>query len=148
MTNALEDHVRKIGRALHEHQKARLYKIPNDIRVVDNEVIHGAQTPADFIGYTITGRVIVLECKMRKQTSLEMGPRGLKAHQQMAINEAHKAGGVGVLAWMNGNVIALIDANQVNRYRSGRKSIAWADIPDKFKHQLDEDPLKFFWPHF
>ena len=148
MTNALEAHVRKIAIALHEHQKARLYKIPNDIRIVDNQIIHGGQTPADFMGFTITGRVILLECKMRKQKSLEIGPKGLKAHQQIAIKEAHRAGGIGLLAWMNDDQVAVIDADQVNLYRKGRKSIAWVNIPAKFKHVLNEDPLHFFWPHF
>lgn len=146
MSNALEAHVRKVAAALHDHQKARLYKIPNDIRIVDDQVIHGGQTPSDFFGFTVTGRVILLECKMRAQTSLEMGPKGLKAHQQIAINEAHRAGGIGLLVWMNVDAIAVIDAGQVNTYRKGRKSIAWKDIPAKFKHPLDEKLERFLWP--
>lgn len=146
MTNALEAHVRKVAVALHEHQKARLYKIPNDMRIVGNEVIHGGQTPADFMGFTISGRVILVECKMRKENSLQMGPRGLKPHQQIALNEAHRAGGIGVLAWMHGDLIAVIDAGQINTYRRGKKSIAWKDIPVQFKHPLDENPVRFFWP--
>jgi penicillin-binding protein-related factor A (putative recombinase) len=146
MSNALETHIRKIARALHEHQIARLYKIPNDIKIVDGQLIHAEQTPADFLGFTITGRVILLECKMRLRTSLELGPKGLKAHQQIAINEAHKAGGLGLLAWMNGDQVAVIDAGQVNAYRKGKKSIAWNDIHAKYKHTLHEDPKRFFWP--
>ena len=146
MANTLEAHVRKVARVLHTQQLARLYKIPNDIRIVDQQVIHGGQTPADFMGFTITGRVIVLECKMRAQTSLELGPRGLKAHQQIAIKEAHKVGGLGLLAWMNGDQVAVIDADQVNVYRKGRKSIAWNSIPAKFIHDVAEDPARFLWP--
>lgn len=146
MTNALEAHVRKLARALHDGQIARLYKIPNDIKVVDGQVIHAEQTPADFIGFTITGRVIMLECKMRKGTSLEMGPKGLKAHQQIAINEVHKAGGIGLLVWQNGDDVAVIDAGQVNAYRKGRKSIAWRDIPDKYKCPALLSEKRFFWP--
>ena len=146
MTNALETTVRQVARALHEHQVARLYKIPNDIKIVDGQVIHAEQTPVDFMGFTITGRVILLECKMRKAPSLALGPNGLKAHQQIALNEAHKAGGLGLLAWQNNEVVAVIDASQVNAYRKGKKSIAWKDIPDKFMHHLPEDPKRFFWP--
>ena len=70
----------------------------------------------------------------------------MKAHQQIAIHEAHKAGGIGLLAWQHGLNVAVIDAGQVNAYRQGRKSIAWKDIPVRFKHPLDEDPKRFFWP--
>ena len=146
MTNALELHVRQVSRALHEHQIARLYKIPNDIKVVDGQVIHAEQTPVDFMGFTITGRVILIECKMRKQTSLELGPKGLKAHQQIALNEVHRAGGIGLLVWMNDDQVAVIDYGQVNAYRLGKKSIAWKDIQSKYKHVLTEDPKRFFWP--
>ena len=146
MTNALETHVRKLAMELHSTQKARLYKIPNDMRIVDGALIHGGQTPVDFIGFTITGRVILVECKICTAKSLPLGPRGLKAHQQIAINEAHKAGGIGLLLWQHGLRVAVIDAGQVNVYRQGRKSIAWKEIPDKFKHGLDELAEKFFWP--
>lgn len=148
MANELEAHVRLVARELHAAQKARLYKIPNDMRIVDGGVIHGGQTPADFMGFTRSGRVIVLECKMRKQKALEIGPKGLKAHQQIAINEAHKSGGIGILAWMNRERIAVIDADQVRAYSThkGRKSILWTDIPERFIHELDEDPVKLLWP--
>lgn len=146
MTNALESHVRSVARVLHEHQIARLYKIPNDIKVVDGQVIHAEQTPVDFIGFTITGRAILLECKMRKAPSLSLGPNGLKAHQQIALNEVHRCGGIGLLVWMNEDRLAVIDAGQVNAYRKGKKSIAWRDIPEKFKHSLEGDPKKLFWP--
>ena len=148
MANDLEAHVRMAARALHANQKARLYKIPNDMRIVEGSLIHGGQTPADFMGFTITGRVIVLECKMRKQKSLELGPKGLKAHQQIAISEAHRAGGIGLLAWLNVDMVAVIDAGMVKAFstQKGRKSIRWDDIPGKFLHELDEDPTHLFWP--
>lgn len=146
MTNALEAHIRKVARALHDHQLARLYKVPNDIRLVDGEVVHGDQQPADFLGFTITGRVIVLEAKMRKSKALELGPRGIKAHQRIAITEAHRAGGLGLVAWMNGRRIAVIDASQVKVYSEGRKSIPWSAIPDRFMHTLEEEPTRFLWP--
>lgn len=146
MTNALEAHIRRVARALHEHQLARLYKIPNDVRLVDGIVVYGDQQPADFMGFTIAGRVIVLEAKMRKQSSLELGPKGIKAHQRIAINEAHRAGGLGLVAWQNGKRIAVIDADQVKTYSLGRKSIPWKAIPERYLHHLDEDPARFLWP--
>ena len=146
MANELETTVRKIARFLHEHQIARLYKIPNDIKMVNGEVIHAEQTPVDFMGFTVGGRVILIECKMRKGPSLSLGPNGLKAHQQIALSEAHRAGGIALLAWKNDDAIAVIDFDQINAYRKGKKSIAWKDIPDKFKHPLDETAAQFFWP--
>ena len=146
MANDLETFVRSVAQSLHEHQIARLYKIPNDIKIVNGEVIHAEQTPVDFIGFTITGRVILIECKMRKSTSLSLGPAGLKAHQQIALNEAHRSGGIGLLVWQNDTQIAVIDYGQVNAYRLGKKSIAWKDIPSKFKHGLEDDPCSVFWP--
>jgi len=146
MCNALESHIRKIARDLHDLQLARLYKIPNDIKVIDGRILHAEQTPVDFIGFTAAGRVILLECKMRKATSLSLGPQGLKAHQRLAINEAHKAGGLGLLAWMNDGEIAMIDAGQVKAYGEGRKSITWKSIPPKFKHPVNEEPIRLFWP--
>lgn len=146
MTNALETHIRKVARSLHENQLARLYKIPNDVRLVEGSVVHGDRQPADFMGFTITGRVIVLEAKMRKQKSLELGPKGIKAHQRIAINEAHQSGGLGLVAWMNGRRVAVIDAGQVQVYSHGRKSIPWNAIPDAFIHELDEDPTEFLVP--
>ena len=124
MANKLETHVRKLAMELHSAQIARLYKIPNDIKIVEGRVIHAEQTTK----------------------SLPIGPRGLKAHQQIAINEAHKSGGIGILAWQHGLRVAVIDAGQVNVYRKGRKSIAWKDIPEKFKHGLGESVEQFFWP--
>ena len=146
MANELEAHVKHVARVLHEQQVARLYKIPNDIKVVDNQLIHAEQTPADFMGFTITGRAIIVECKICTAKSLPLGPRGLKPHQQIAINEVHKAGGIGLLVWKHGVRYAVIDAGQVNTYRQGRKSIAWKDIPDKFKREPDGESLRFFWP--
>jgi hypothetical protein len=103
------------------------------------------------MGFTITGRVILLECKISKGPSLELGPRGLKAHQRIALNEAHRAGGLGLVAWMNENRlgqkrIAVIDAGQVKTYSAGRKSVPWRDIPRRFIHRLDDEPENFLWP--
>jgi len=146
--NFLENHVRKVARALHEHQIARLYKIPNDIKIVDNQLHYAERTPVDFMGFTITGRVIMLECKMCKAASLGLNASGLKAHQLIAITEAHKTGGMGLLAWQKMQTIAVIDAGQVVAYSrdKGRKSIAWKDIPSLYKHSIQEDPVRLLFP--
>lgn len=146
MTNALELHVRKVAWALHDHQIARLYKIPNDVKLEAGVVVHGEQTPCDFIGFTITGRAILLECKMFQKLSLPLGKKGLKPHQLKAITECHRAGGIGLLVWQHGVQIAVIDADQVRVYSKGRKSLPWKAIPARFTHPVIVDDLKFFWP--
>lgn len=145
-SNALELHVRRVARELHAAQIARLYKIPNDMKIANGYLLHAEQTPADFMGFTITGRVIILECKMTTRPLLPMGPKGLKPHQVIAINEVHRAGGLGLVAWMHAKKIAVIDAGQVTAYRGAKRSIAWRDIPDDFKHCVSEAPLRLFWP--
>lgn len=147
MSNPLEMRVREIARVLHDNQLARLHKVPNDVRVDGYKLIHGAQTPADFIGWTIHGRVIVVECKMCKTTSLPVGKgTGLQPHQLIAISEAHDSGGLGLLVWQHKKRIAVIDADQVRLYSRARKSIPWAAIPTLFQRDPDCDPLRFFWP--
>ncbi len=148
MTNALERRVRIVAKSLHEHQIARLHKIPNDMKIMGDKAIHGEQTPADFIGWTASGRVIVIECKMCEGPSLGLYNKGLKSHQLIAITEAHRAGGLGLLVWQRESQIAVIDADQVKlySYSMGRKSIPWRAIPEKFLHGLDVEHLRFFWP--
>lgn len=146
-TNALELHVRGVAAALHDHQVARLYKIPNDVRFDGGKTIHGGQTPCDFMGWTITGRAVAIECKMFKGPSLPFKyDTGLKAHQMLALMECHKAGGIGLLVWQRKLEIAIIDPDQVAHYSKDRMSIPWKVIPAKFKKSLATDPLQFFWP--
>ncbi len=38
MSNKLEAHIRKLAMELHTQQIARLYKIPNDIKMVDGQI--------------------------------------------------------------------------------------------------------------
>lgn len=146
MTNALERRVRIVAKSLHENQIARLHKIPNDMKILGNKAIHGEQTPADFIGWTAGGRVIVIECKMCLESSLQIGGKGLKPHQLIALREAHDSGGLGLLVWQRKEEIAVIDAAQILAYSKMRKSIPWQAIPFKFIHRLDVEHLRFFWP--
>lgn len=144
--NYLELRVQRVGASLHDYQMARLYKVPNDIRLADGQVVHGAQTPCDFLGWTITGRAIAIECKMFKHPSLPVGEKGLKAHQLLAIRECHRAGGIGLLVWQRDQEIAVIDTDQIRVYSKGRKSIPWKNIPDRFKKPIDVEWRMFFWP--
>lgn len=144
--NYLELRVQRVADTMHDHQVARLFKIPNDIRLADGEVVHGAQTPCDFLGWTITGRAMAIECKMFKQPSLPVGDKGLKAHQLIAISECHNAGGIGLLVWQHEEIIAVIDPSQIATYSKGRKSIPWMSIPAKYKRGIDVEWQKFFWP--
>ncbi len=146
MTNALELRVRRVACELHDHQVARLYKVPNDVKMEGGEIVHGEQTPCDFLGVTVTGRAIAVACKMCKELSLAIGKKGLKPHQLKAITECHKAGGIGLLVWQRGAELAVIDPDQILAYSRGRKSIPWKSIPAKFKRSVAVEDLAFFWP--
>ena len=146
MTNALELRVRRVACDLHDHQVARLYKIPNDVKMEQGVIVHGEQTPCDFIGFTVSGRAILLECKMFSKPSLPLGEKGLKQHQLKAITECHRAGGIGLLIWQHGAEIAVIDPEQVLAYGRGRKSIPWKAIPPRFIRPVAVESLQFFWP--
>lgn len=146
MNNSLESLVKSVARVLHESQIARLYKIPNDIKLVGGQVIHGEQTPADFMGFTASGRVMVVECKICKGTSLPLGKSGLKPHQLIAITEAHRSGGLGLLVWQQGDTVAVIDAGMVKTMIGERKSLPWKVIPPRYKKRANVEPLRFFWP--
>ncbi len=146
MTNTLELTVRKVARTLHDYQVARLYKIPNDIKIVDGKLIHAEQTPPDFMGFTAGGRAIIIECKMCLDESLSLGKKGIKPHQLKAINEVHDAGGLGLVVWQKEGMIAVVDAGQVRAYTANRKSLPWKVIPPKFKREIMVEHLQFFWP--
>ncbi len=95
------------------------------------------QTPADFFGYTTTARAILVECKIRNETRLELGPGGLKPHQLRSLRELHRINGVALLAWGRGGVrnmvkrVALLDPDMIEAFSEGRKSIPWKAIPMK-----------------
>ncbi len=146
MTNQLEILVRKVARTLHDNQVARLYKIPNDVKLVDGVAIHAERTPVDFIGFTASGRVMLVECKMCNEALLPISSRGLKSHQWIALVEAHKAGGLGLLVWEHYKEIAVIDAAMILSYTAGRKSLPWKIIPPHYRRDRDVEHLRFFWP--
>lgn len=145
--NALELYVRRVADSLHENQLARLYKIPNDVKIVDEQLIHGEQGPGDFWGFTSSGRVILLECKHINQPSLALNKKALKPHQLRALTEVHRAGGIALVLWGNGLKIAVLDPDQIRDYSKGRKSVPWKSIPDRFKRAFVGDHLQLLEPH-
>lgn len=120
--NALESTIKGAAKLLADRQLARIYKVPEDF----------IQTPCDFFGFTIMGRAIMIEAKMRDKPSLSIGS-DLKPHQWMAMKEALKAGCISVIAWQRGNEIALVSpyiVNSLTKTDVPRKSIPWKVISD------------------
>lgn len=149
MSNSLEKLVRKVARTLHDYQIARLYKIPNDIKVIEGKILYGERTPPDFMGFTAHARVMMVECKSWNQPSLPIDKKGLKPHQYVALKEVHDAGGLGLLVWQNGGMIAVIDAGMIEHYRGDRKSLPWKVIPPRYKRKvaaMTDEHVRFFWP--
>lgn len=129
----LERVVRAAGKRLTEKQQAKLWKIPNDLRITSSgECAWGDRLPCDFIGHTAHGRAILLECKQTRGTRLPVGPRGLKAHQFIALQEAHDAGAIALVIWARGKDVAAIPMDMLCHLLEGRKSIAWYSIPPRY----------------
>jgi hypothetical protein len=144
--NTLERRVKQVAKSLHDHQIARLFRIPNDIRLASKDdgyqVIHGDQVPGDFIGYTVNGRALLVECKMTQADTLGT----LKPHQRIALLEVQDAGGIGLLVWQVKDKIAVIDADQLRAYTVDRKTLPWRVIPPKYRKPEDVEDLELFWP--
>jgi hypothetical protein len=146
-TNPLEKHLKSIARTLHDAQVCRLYKIPNDIKIAGNQLIHGEQVPVDFIGFTVTGRAMLVECKITCKPTLALGSKsGLRPHQMQALMEAQRAGAIALVVWQFGTDIAVIDADQVLAYSTGRRSVPFAAIGTRYKKRIVSNPLRFFEP--
>ncbi len=142
MTNRLENMVRRAGKRLEERQRAKLWKLPNDLRITSSgEAVWGDPGPADFFGHTASGRAIFIECKDIKAPSLSMGSRGLKPHQWIALAELHRAGGIGLVIWAREEMVTILDVDMIKSLVRGRKSISWKAIPGEYKHPLNEPGL-------
>lgn len=130
MGNSLESDTRAAGRYLHDHQMARFWKIPNDLKITSGGfAVFAEQTPCDFMGFTSSGRALLIECKECKASSLSMGSRGLKPHQWLALQECHDAGGIAVLLWRRKGVDAILDVDMIRKFSKGKLSIPWSAIP-------------------
>ena len=139
VSNRLENIVRRAARSLREAQKAKLWKIPNDLRITTSGLaVFSDQSPSDFMGHTIQGRAIMLECKDIKAPSLAFGRSGLKAHQWIALQECHDAGGLALLAWSRGDWVSLLDMDLVRALSKDRHSIPWAKIPEQWVRPFTE----------
>lgn len=125
--NALERMLRAAGRELPDYQIARFWKIPEEMQ----------QTPCDFMGFTASGRVIMIEAKQVTRSSLPiaMSP-GLLPHQYGALDECNRAGGLALLCWAQRGICATLSFDQVERYSRGRKSIPWDTIPDRYMRSM------------
>ena len=127
MSNKLETLLRKAGRELADYQVARFFKIPEEMQ----------QTPCDFIGYTVTGRVILIEAKMVARASLPIGDSpGLSVHQWNELTDAHRAGALALICWSRGDVCASISMGTATLLSQGRRSIAWDEIPEHLQRSM------------
>jgi penicillin-binding protein-related factor A (putative recombinase) len=147
----LEAIVRKAAKSLSDRQIARIHRwaeaketklIPSRCRCGNVSstlaVIHTEAPGADFWGYTVAGRVILIECKENGTASLPIGGTGLKPHQAAALLEAHRAGGIALLAWYRKDEIAVIDVDLIRSLTKDRRSIPWKEIPPQYIHRDDE----------
>lgn len=119
MPNKLEIMLRKAGRELADHQVARFFKMPEEMQ----------QTPCDFIGYTASGRAILIEAKMVNAPQLKIGSSpGLSVHQWNELCDAEKAGAIALVCWARGDQCVCLTPENIRVYAGGTKSIRWDDI--------------------
>lgn len=128
-----------MARLLEEKQRAKLWKMPNDLRLTGSGVaVYGEKGPADFFGHTSSGRAVFIECKDIKSAALPLGSRGIKPHQWIALAELHKCGGIGLVIWSRLEHVAIMDVDMIKSLTRGRKSVSWNAIPGEWKHPLTE----------
>lgn len=130
MSNKLELILRAAGRDLANAQIARFFKVPEEM----------TQSPADFFGYTASGRAILIEAKYVHSTSLPIGnnSNGLQPHQWNELLDANRAGALALIAWGQHDVVKTISMDMAIALSEGkgRKSIAWKDIEDRYAREL------------
>lgn len=118
----LERSLRRAGNDLANRQVARFWKVPEDM----------SQTPCDFMGFTVHGRVVMIEAKQVARSSLPIANSpGLQKHQFGALQECWRAGGIAIVAWAHRGMVAVLPFETVMRLsiQQSRMSIAWKDIP-------------------
>lgn len=127
MSNKLECVLRKAGRELADYQLARFWKFPEEMQ----------QTPCDFMGFTASGRVILIEAKMVNRTALPIAcSPGLLAHQFNALDSCNRANGLAIVCWARGDICAVLSFDLVLALSKDRRSIPWVDIEERFKRKL------------
>lgn len=133
--DSLEKLIKQAGIDLANEQVARLFKVPESME----------QTPCDFFGYTKTGRAILVEAKRVKAASLKIGGKpGMQPHQWAELDDANRANAIALIAWQNGDAIAVFSMDQAIAWSAGRKSISWRSIPDDYKDVGVHD-LLYHW---
>lgn len=147
----LERLIRKAAKSLREYQVATMWKIPNDLRITGSGLAtYADEQPADFIGHTTTGRVIMVEAKQHKGDRLPLYSKGgITPYQWTSLLECHKAGGIALIVWQRGDEVATLDMDMVQALATDRRSIAWKKIQKSFCHPATTDTahLTIFEPH-
>jgi hypothetical protein len=147
----LERLIRKAAKSLREYQVATLWKLPNDFRLIKGrEFIFGEEQPADFIGHTRTGRVIMIEAKQHKSDRLQLYCKsGVTPYQWTSLLECHKAGGIALIVWQRGEEIATFDMDIAIALSKDRRSIPFRKIQKRFCHSATDDTahLTMFEPY-
>jgi penicillin-binding protein-related factor A (putative recombinase) len=119
--------LRKAGRDLADYNVCRFWKFPEEMM----------RTPCDFMGFTNTGRAILIEAKEVDRTALSIhNPPGLAPHQFTALKEANNAGAISLVCWARKNICATISFDMVLRFSHGRASVPWASIERKYHRKL------------
>lgn len=127
VTNKLELLLRKAGRELADYQVARFYKIPEEM----------TQTPCDFLGFTSSGRAILIEAKMVERTSLPINDKpGLLPHQWNELCDANRAGALALVCWSRGDVCATISMDMAIALSANRLSIPWDKIDQRYHRSM------------
>lgn len=159
---ACEALIRKVARALEAADVARLWKWPEEKVTKKHgmqcrscgswyqglEVINTARPGTDFFGFTSSGRVVLIECKQTDKARLEIGEKGVKAHQFYALHDCHRAGGIALLCWLHKKELAVLDCDMIQRFSGERRSIPWKEIPDRFIRTVSAEsrPLEMLEP--
>lgn len=130
--NACEKFVDDAERVLRARQLCTYWKIPNDLETLK-------KTPCDFIGHTIRGRAILIECKATSAPRVAVPhARGIKGHQWVALRDAHRCGAISAIVWLHGDEIAVIPFPEAERLLASRRSIPW---PGGLSLETDEPVL-------
>jgi len=146
----LERLIRKAAVALHDYQVAKLWKIPTDLRITAGGLAtYGEEMPADFLGHTVSGRAVMIEAKQHNSPRLPIGSKGgVTPYQWTSLLECHKAGGIALIVWQNGDQVCTMDMDMAQALSADRRSIPWHGIPAKFIHEIDNTShLELFEPY-
>lgn len=108
--------------------------------VPSEQIVYTTRTGCDFFGFTRHGRVIMLEAKEHQGPSLPIDVadgHGVKHHQMTHLRDCHRAGGIALVVWRRDREVAVLDVDMIERLSSGRRSVAWAAIPESFRRPLN-----------